>query len=89
MKQDNEHSSNTDPAVSAAYRAIATETAPRRLNEVVLRKAAEESKQKNRLAAYLNPNTVRLEPVVTSDAPGSIEVADSALTVVGDPAAKN
>ena len=54
MKQDNEHSSNTDPAVSAAYSAIATETAPPRLDEVVLREAAEETKQKNRLATYLN-----------------------------------
>jgi len=54
MNQDSEHSSNTDPAVSAAYRAIATETAPPRLDDIVLRKAAKETKQRNRLATYLN-----------------------------------
>jgi hypothetical protein len=54
MNQDNVHSSNTDPAVSAAYRAIATETAPQQLDDMVLRKAAKETKQRNRLATYLN-----------------------------------
>ena len=54
MNQDNEYSSTADPEVSAAYRAIATETAPPRLDDVVLRKAAKETKQRNRLATYLS-----------------------------------
>jgi hypothetical protein len=54
MNHDSEHSSNTDPAVSAAYRAIATETAPPRLDDIVLRKAAKETNERNRLATFLS-----------------------------------
>lgn len=54
MNRDYEHLSNGDPAVSAAYRAFATEKPPQRLDNVVLRKAVEETQQKNRFAAYFD-----------------------------------
>ena len=44
MNKDKEYSSDTDPAVSAAYREIATETPPPRLDDIVLREAKEETK---------------------------------------------
>jgi hypothetical protein len=40
MNRDNEHLSNTDPDVSTAYRAIANESVPERLDSIVLRQAA-------------------------------------------------
>jgi hypothetical protein len=40
MNQDNEHLSNSDPDVSTAYRAIANESVPERLDSIVLRQAA-------------------------------------------------
>jgi hypothetical protein len=40
MNQDSEHLSNTDPDVSTAYRAIADESVPERLDNIVLRQAA-------------------------------------------------
>jgi hypothetical protein len=40
MNQDNEQLSNTDPDVSAAYRAIADESVPEQLDRIVLRQAA-------------------------------------------------
>jgi hypothetical protein len=55
MKQENENSSATDPTVSAAYRAIATETPPSRLDDIVLRKATQETKSNGGIARYLNP----------------------------------
>ncbi len=52
MNRDNEPSSDTHPAVSAAYRAIATETSPDRLDNIVLREAAAETKTGSRFARY-------------------------------------
>ena len=52
MNQPNEHSSNTDPEVSASYRAIANESAPARLDDVVMRQAAKEARPMSNLAKY-------------------------------------
>ena len=52
MNQPDEHSSNADPEVSAGYRAIANESAPTRLDDVVLRQAAEEVRQMSKLANF-------------------------------------
>jgi hypothetical protein len=52
MNQPNEHSSNTDPEVSAGYRTIANESAPARLDDVVMRQAAKEARPMGNLANY-------------------------------------
>ena len=52
MNQPDEHSSNTDPEVSAGYRAIANEPAPARLDDAVLRQAAREARPMSNLANY-------------------------------------
>jgi hypothetical protein len=52
MSHYNEHPSNTDPMVSAAYSAIATETAPARLDDIVLRSATEEARATGGFARY-------------------------------------
>ena len=53
MNPNNEHSSNTDAKVSAAYREVATEIPPSRLDDIVLRHAAEETRQTRGITAYL------------------------------------
>ncbi len=53
MNPNNEHSSNTDAKVSAAYRELATEIPPSRLDDIVLRHAAEETRQTRGIAGYL------------------------------------
>jgi len=52
MNQPIEHLSNADPEVSAGYRAIANESAPAKLDDVVLRQAAREARQMSNLANY-------------------------------------
>jgi len=53
MNPNNEHSSITDATVSAAYREIATEIPPSRLDDIVLRNAADETRQTRGIAGYL------------------------------------
>ena len=50
--RDSEKLTNTDPDVSAAYRAIADEIVPPRLDDIVLQQAAWESRPLNKLAKY-------------------------------------
>lgn len=52
MNKDNEHHSTTDTEVAAAYRAIASETAPNRLDDIVLGQAAAEARPRTGTAAY-------------------------------------
>lgn len=49
MNQDNEHLSNSDPEVTTAYRAIANESVPERLDAIVLRQAATLSRPLSKL----------------------------------------
>jgi hypothetical protein len=51
MNQGNEHLSNIDPDVSTAYRAIATESVPERLDGIVLRQAVTWSRPLRKLVA--------------------------------------
>jgi len=53
MNNTNKHEPETDPEVSAAYRAIANESAPTQLDAIVLQKAAAEARSVNGLASYI------------------------------------
>jgi len=53
MNNTNKHEPDTDPEVSAAYRAIANESAPTQLDDIVLQKAAAEARTVIGLASYI------------------------------------
>lgn len=53
MNNTSKHEPETDPEVSAAYRAIANESAPTQLDDIVLQKAAAEARSVNGLASYI------------------------------------